>query len=109
MEELKKFTGKEIKVNTPEELEELLKKLSIKYSHLPESLEEFDELELVFDYTDEKDFYFCVTFFQKKIQRMMLIKVDKKEPENIEPPTEDEVKAFYEKYGEKVVEFLEKV
>ncbi|MCD6549062.1 MAG: hypothetical protein OD816_000963 [Thermodesulfobacterium sp.] len=109
MESLKKFIGKEIKVKTQKELEDLIKKYDFKYAYLPEDLEDFDELELVFDYTSSQDFHFTLTLFKKNIQRMMLVKIDKDNPEKIEPPTEEEIKIFLDKYGERITDFLEKL
>ncbi len=109
MESLKRFVGKEIKIKTQKELEDLIKKYGFKYAYLPENLEDFDELELVFDYTSSQNFHFTLTFFKRNIQRIMLVKIDKDNPEKIEPPTEEEIKTFLDKYGEKIIKFLEEL
>ncbi len=109
MERLKRFDGRALKVTTPSELKEVLEKEGLKAHHIPEDLEEFDEIEIRFKKEDGKELCFGITIFNKKIQRMMLVKLDPKDPDKVEAPSEEDLKIFSELYIEKLISFLEKV
>ncbi|NPA39767.1 MAG: hypothetical protein GXO57_04935 [Thermodesulfobacteria bacterium] len=108
MEELKKFDKKKIQKSSSE-VKEVLNEVGLNASHIPENFEEFDELELKFDLDEKFDFCFCITIFNNEIQRMMLIKVEKNNPDSIQPPNEEDLKTFKSKYIPKLVQFLEQI
>lgn len=108
MEELKKFEKKKIQKN-PSEVKSVLSKLNLMASHIPDSFEEFDELELRFELDEAFEYCFCITIFNNEIQRMMLIKTDKNNPDVVQPPTDEDLNIFKEKYLPKLIQFLEKI
>ncbi len=109
MEALKKFVGKKLKSKNQKEIENLINNFKFKYDYLPEDLEGFDELDLVFECSSSQDFHFILAIFKGEIQRMMLVKADKENPEKIEAPTEEEVRKFLEEYGKELEKFLEEL
>jgi len=108
MEELKNYDKAKITKST-EELKKLLEKHGLKASHFPESLEDFDELELRFELNGDFDLCFCITIFNREVQRMMLVKVSKREPDRVLPPEEKDLTEFKDKYLSKVLSFLKEV
>lgn len=79
MEKFKKFIGKPFKLEYIQN-PEFLKSLSICCQNIPEKIEEFEEIEFLID-----DIVMCVAVLNGKIKRIMLVKLNKENPDECSP------------------------
>lgn len=103
MEKFKKFIG--AKVN-PEKLKDmkLLNDCCLCCNSIPESIDEFEEIEYSID-----DIMMCVAILEGKIKRIMLVKVDKSDPDSCSPLTSEELSDFLSRNEENLLKFFENI
>lgn len=103
MEKFKKFIGKPFKLEYIQN-PEFLKNLSICCQNIPEEIEEFEEIEFLID-----DIIMCVAVLNGKIKRIMLVKVNKENPDECSPLTKEELEQFLKNNEEKLLKFFENI
>lgn len=107
MQRFKRFIGEKViseNFTNPEKLSTY----GIDCKKLPESLDEFDEIELSVGSPDD-EVLLAVSVLEGKIKRIMFVKVDKTDPDACSPFTEEQLIKLLEEYGERLINFFEYV
>lgn len=105
MQRFKRFIGEKV---IPENLKDLekLSTYGLECRNLPESLDEFDEIELSVGSPDD-EVILAVAVLEGKIKRIMFVKVDKTDPDACRPLTEEQLIKLIDEYGKRLVNFFE--
>ncbi|NWF75624.1 MAG: hypothetical protein HXY53_03465 [Nitrospirae bacterium] len=105
MQRFKRFIGAEIiseNLNKPEKLINY----GIVCKTLPTSLDEFDEIELSLSPANQ-EIVLCVAVLEGKIKRIMFVQVDKENPDECRPLTQEQLVKLLDEYGKRFVDFFE--
>ncbi|MEW6066800.1 MAG: hypothetical protein AB1610_00670 [Nitrospirota bacterium] len=105
MQRFKRFIGKQVISENLKDSEKLVA-AGIECKKLPESLDEFDEIELSIGSTDD-ELLLAVAVLEGKIKRIMFVKVDKANPDMCRPLTEEQLIKLLDEYGNRLVNFFE--
>ncbi len=107
MQRFKRFIGKQVISQNLKKLEKL-STFGVICKNLPESLDEFDEIELSVG-SAEDEVLLAVAVLEGKIKRIMFVKVDKANPDTCRPLTEEQLIKLLEEYGERLISYFEYV
>ena len=107
MQRFKRFIGQQVISENLKDLEKL-STYGLECRNLPESLDEFDEIELSVGSPDD-EVILAVAVLEGKIKRIMFVLVDKANPDECRPLTEEQLTKLLEEYGERLVSYFEYV
>jgi len=103
VEKFKKFIGKKINASILKD-EKFLKNFSIKYENLPDSFDEFEEIEFKVD-----EIVMAVAVLEGKIKRIMFTKFDTADPNCCLPLDKIELEEFLKRREENLIKFFENI
>ncbi|MBE0425924.1 MAG: hypothetical protein IBX72_04655 [Nitrospirae bacterium] len=107
MQRFKRFIGKQVISENLKDPERLIT-YGIGCKKLPESLDEFDEIELSVGSVDN-EILLAVLVLEGKIKRIMFVKVNKSDPDASSPLTEEQLTRLLDEYGDRFINFFEYV
>jgi hypothetical protein len=107
MQRFKRFIGKQVISENLTNLENL-GTFGVICKNFPESLDEFEELELSVTPADD-GILLCVAVLEGKIIRIMFVQIDKADPDTCRPLTEEQLIKLLEEYGERLISYFEYV
>jgi len=107
MQRFKRFIGKQVISENLKNLEKL-GTFGVICKNFPESLDEFEEIELSVASADE-GIVLCVAVLEGKVKRIMFVQIDKADPDACRPLTEEQLIKLLEEYGERLVSYFEYV
>ncbi len=105
MQRFKRFIGEKVISENLKDLEKL-STYGLECRSLPESLDEFYEIELSVGSPDD-EVILAVAVLEGKIKRIMFVKVDKTDPDVCRPLTEEQLIKLIDEYGKRLVNFFE--
>ncbi len=105
MQRFKKYIGKEFIFENVKN-KERLQSSGLICKSMPDSLGDFEEIELCTDF-DGREITLCVAVLEGKLKRIMFVLVDKDDPDIVQPLTEAQLNDFLNRKGEQLVGFFE--
>lgn len=105
MQRFKRFIGKQVISENLKDLEKL-NTFGIICKNLPDSLDEFEEIELSVASADD-GILLCIAVLEGKVKRIMFVQIDKDDPDACRPLKEEQLIRLLEEYGERLVSYFE--
>jgi hypothetical protein len=107
MQRFKKYIGKNfIQENVKDS--EALRSAGFICNNLPDSIGDFDELEFPSDLNGQP-LLMCVAVLTEKVKRIMFVVSNSKDPDDVRPLSEAELKDFLCQKGGQLVNFFEDI
>jgi hypothetical protein len=105
MQRFKRFIGKQVISENLKNLEKL-STFGVICKNLPESLDEFEEIELSVTSADD-GILLCVAVLEGKVKRIMFVQIGKDDPDACRPLTEEQLLKLLDEHGKRLVNFFE--
>jgi hypothetical protein len=105
MQRFKKYIGRNTSLEKFKHSEQL-KTFGVVCNELPESLGDFEEIELSLVFKGEK-YVLAVAVLEGKVKRIMFIRIKEGDPDDISPLTEEQIQSLLHQKGRDLVDFFE--
>ncbi len=105
MQRFKKYIGKDLNIEHMKDLQQL-SAFGLVCKYLPESIGDFEEIELCTDFAGQ-EILICVAVLTGKIKRIMFVLPDKDDPDAARPLAESQLKDFLDERGVQLINFFE--
>lgn len=103
MERFKPFIGKDIIIEKVKDIENL-KNYSLSCQYMPESFEEFEEIEFKME-----NVIIGIAILEGKIKRILIAKPDEEDPEICRALSKEELEKFLIENGDRLVKFFRSI